>query len=100
MTWYIKIPEGTNFKNVLGAKDCKKDKISTVTPQINYECCSMPLRQLLTTNITNTSMPKTIVNMGIYYISKCYFKTVKNYYFDMEREPRNEDFEVEINLLV
>lgn len=100
MTWYIKIPEGTNFKNVLGAKDCKKDKISTVTPKINYECCSTPHRQLLTTNIINTSMPKTIVNMGIYYISKGYFKTVKNYYFDMEREPRNEDFEVEINLLV
>ena len=38
--------------------------------------------------------------MGIYNISSNYFQMVKNYYFDVDRVPRNKAFEVEVKLLI
>lgn len=60
-------------------------------------------RLLLTTHVNNLdtiSSPITLVNMGIYKISSNYLHEVKKYYFDVDRVPRNEDFEIELKLIV
>lgn len=46
MTWILRVPEGTNFDNLLKVMDAKKDKISTVTPQAVHESCTTQDRQL------------------------------------------------------
>lgn len=105
MTWILKIPDGTNFENVLNIYDEKrtKNKFSPVTVPENYELSSTLDRQLLTTNIIyqeTVKRPKTLVNIGIFNISTNYFKRVKKYYFGCARCPRNEDFEVAIKIIV
>lgn len=103
MTWILRMPKGTNSENVLNCRDAKKEQISTVTPQLSYELCTTQDRPLSTTHVINldtTSKPKTLVNMGIFNISSNYLRMVKKYYFDIDRVPRNEDFEVEVLLKI
>jgi hypothetical protein len=103
MTWFLRIPKGTNFENVLNCKDSKKEQVNTVTPFENHVSCALQDRLLSTTHVNNfdaISSPQTLVNMGIYDISSKYLHEVKKYYFDIDRVPRNEDFEVEIQLII
>lgn len=103
MTWFLRIPNGTLSENVLNCMDVKKEQISTVTPHENHVSCAMQDRLLSTTHVNNLdaiSSLLTLVNMGIYKISSNYLHEVKKYYFDADRVPRNEDFEIELKLIV
>lgn len=50
MTWVLRIPDGTDFDNVLNVQSKKKEKNNKVTPHNNYECCTSQDRLQLTTN--------------------------------------------------
>lgn len=50
MTWILRIPEGTDFDNVLRVIDSKKKKINTVTPHTSHESCAPQHRLLLPTS--------------------------------------------------
>ena len=46
MTWILRVPEGTDFDNVLNVIDAKKKKISTVTPSVGHASCTTQDRLL------------------------------------------------------
>lgn len=50
MTWILRIPDGTDFDNVLNVQSKKKEKNNKVTPHKNYECCTSQDRLRSTTN--------------------------------------------------
>ena len=100
MNWILHIPNKEDCTEMLSVHESKKKEVVTLTPLKKQVPCATQHRLLLATNLTKREMPRTLINMGTYSISKDYVRRIKKYYKDIDRSAKNGSFEIQITFLV